>query len=670
MCCGVCGVRCCAGCVPCLACVWRALFARACCGAGAGTHPMSGWLIWPRGGLSCCPTAASVRSSGVCVRGGGSVSLSPCVLSSPPAPVRCPALRPLPRLYCVPAWLALLADARSVCCAVCAVSGAAGSRSPVCPLGVLCCVCGVRRRWPPCTPVPARCAVLCVRCPAPLAAVHRFARSACCAVFAVSGAAGCRSHVCPFGVLCCVCGVWRRWLPFTAVPARCAVLCVRCPAPLAAVHWCACAVCCAVCAVSGAAGCRAPVCSRGVLGVRCPAPLAAVHRCARSVCCAVCAVYGAAGCCSPVCWLCVLCCVCGVRRSWVPFTGVLARCAVSCVRCPTPLAVVHRCAGLVCCAVCAVSGAAGCRSPVCPLGVLCRVCGVRRRWLLCTPVLARCAACAVSGAAGCRAPVYPFSVLCCMRGVRHRWLLFTVHPTHGAGTRPNRTQLKTAARKTTLNAGQCVHQPREGRGRNRQAPPGKKNTEGGGGKGAKTAHSRQTARQHHQRRPNRPPRRHRGQDPQRGTGGPPTQNRQHQARNSGPPGKGTPKQAEKEKKESHQPSPKERGWGDRDHKARVRNTHKKKGKKKKQKRKRHTPTTQPRRAGHSRDPGPAHTPTPHAGTGNGRGQAGHPRNHTRPKSRPTPNPNHEHHKQPTLEGQHHKPCPNTTTQDPSQDWRG
>ena len=38
--------------------------------------------------------------------------------------------------------------------------------------------------------------------------------------------------------------------------------------------------------------------------------------------------------------------------------------------------------------------------------------------------------------------------------------------------------------------------------------------------------------------------------------------------------------------------------------------------------------------------------------------------------RPKPNPNHEHHRQPTLEGQHHKPCPNTPTQDPSQDWRG
>ena len=85
--------------------------------------------------------------------------------------------------------------------------------------------------------------------------------------------------------------------------------------------------------------------------------------------------------------------------------------------------------------------------------------------------------------------------------------MYIAHPTHGAGTRPHRTQLKTAARKTTLNAGQCVHQPREGRGRNRQAPPPPppKKKGGGGGKGTKTNHSRQTARQHHQRRPNPPP---------------------------------------------------------------------------------------------------------------------------------------------------------------------
>ena len=41
--------------------------------------------------------------------------------------------------------------------------------------------------------------------------------------------------------------------------------------------------------------------------------------------------------------------------TWLPFTGVPAPCVVLRVRCPRPL---------------------GSRSPVCPLGVLCCVCGV------------------------------------------------------------------------------------------------------------------------------------------------------------------------------------------------------------------------------------------------------------------------------------------------------
>ena len=127
--------------------------------------------------------------------------------------------------------------------------------------------------------------------------------------------------------------------------------------------------------------------------------------------------------------------------------------------------------------------------------------------------------------------------------------VYIAHPTHGAGTRPHRTQLKTAARKTTQNAGQCVCQPREGRGRNRQAPPPPKKK--GGGRGKRHENSPQP--------PNRPPtppqaakpppRRHRRQDPHRGTGGPPTQNRRHQASNSGPRGKGTPKRKKKKKGE-------------------------------------------------------------------------------------------------------------------------
>ena len=63
--------------------------------------------------------------------------------------------------------------------------------------------------------------------------------------------------------------------------------------------------------------------------------------------------------------------------------------------------------------------------------------------------------------------------------------MYKAHPTHGAGTWPHRTQLKTAARKTTLNAGQCVRQPREGRGRNRQAPPPKKKKRRGEGEKAR-----------------------------------------------------------------------------------------------------------------------------------------------------------------------------------------
>ena len=122
--------------------------------------------------------------------------------------------------------------------------------------------------------------------------------------------------------------------------------------------------------------------------------------------------------------------------------------------------------------------------------------------------------------------------------------MYTAHPTHGAGTRPNRTQPPTAARKTTLNAGQCVRQPREGRGRNRQAPPPQKKQrgKGGGARNQPTATEPPANTTRGGQTP--PPRRHRRQDPQRGTGGPPSQNQQHQARNSGPPGKGTPKRAD------------------------------------------------------------------------------------------------------------------------------
>ena len=510
--------------------------------------------------------------------------------------------------------------ARSVCCVACAVSwaprllftgvparcvvlrvrcpGPPGFCSPVRPLGVLCCVCGVlgppapvhRRARSVCcvgcavswasrllfTGVPARCVVLRVRCPGPPgscspvrplgvlccvcgvldppAPVHRCARSVCCVACAVSwaprllftgvparcvvlrvrcpGPPGSCSPVCPLGVLCCVRGVlgppapvhrcarsvccvacavsWAPRLLFTGVPARCVLLRVRCPGPPgsrspwcplgvlfrvcgvlglpAPVHRCACSVSCVGCAVScaswlmftsaparcvvlrvrcpGPPGSCSPVCPLGVLCWVCgvlglPAP---VHRCARSVCCVVCAVSWAPwllfigaparcvvlrvrclvppGSCSPVCLLGVLCCVCGVLGHLAP---------------------VHRCASSVCCVACAVSwaprllftgaparcvvlrvrcpGPPGSCSPVCPLGVLCCVCGVlgppapvRRcarsvccvacalSWaprLLFTGAPARCVVLRVRcpGPPGSCSPVCPLGVLCCVCGV-------------------------------------------------------------------------------------------------------------------------------------------------------------------------------------------------------------------------------------------------------------
>ena len=167
--------------------------------------------------------------------------------------------------------------------------------------------------------------------------------------------------------------------------------------------------------------------------------------------------------------------------------------------------------------------------------------------------------------------------------------MYRAHPTHGAGTWPHRTQLKTAARKTTLNTGQCVRQPREGRGRNRQAPPQKKKRKGGG-KGKRHENSPQP--------PNHPP-----TPPQAAR--PPPQKKEKkkkggtpaEAQANHPPKTGNTKpvtadhgekgQKKKKKKESHQPSPKERGWRDKDHKARKKK--KKRKEKTKAKKKKNTP---------------------------------------------------------------------------------
>ena len=280
--------------------------------------------------------------------------------------------------------------------------GPLGSCSPVCPLGVLCCVCGILGL---------------------LVSVHRFARVVCCVVCAVS---------------------WASWLLFTGVPAGCVVLHVRCPGPL---------------------GSCSPVCPLGGLYRVCGVldHLAPVHRCARSVCCVVCAVSWA---------------------TWLLFTGAPAQCVALCVRCPGPLgscspvrplgvlycvygvlghlAPIHQCARSVCCVACAVSwatwllftgaaarcvalrvrcpGQLGSCSPVCPLGELCRVCGVLSHlapvhrcarsvccivcmvswatWLPFISVPARCFVLCVRcpGPLGSCSPVRPLGVLLCVCG--------------------------------------------------------------------------------------------------------------------------------------------------------------------------------------------------------------------------------------------------------------
>ena len=164
-------------------------------------------------------------------------------------------------------------------------------------------------------------------------------------------------------------------------------------------------------------GCPTCACVCSVLG-----DLAPVHQCARSVRCVACAVSWA---------------------TWLLFTGVHARCVALRVRCPGPL---------------------GSFSPMCPLGVLCRVFGVQGHlapvhrsarsvrcvacevswatWLLFTGVPARCVvlrvpcpgplgSCSVVCAHGVfcvfpvrcprplssRSPVWPLKALCCLCAV-------------------------------------------------------------------------------------------------------------------------------------------------------------------------------------------------------------------------------------------------------------
>ena len=131
--------------------------------------------------------------------------------------------------------------------------GSLGSCSPVCLLGVSCCVYGVLGHSAP---------------------VHRCARSVCCFACAVS---------------------WATWLLFTGVPALSFVFFVRCPAPFGP--------CSPVCSLG------VLLCVRSVLGL-----LAPVHRCAMPWCSVLLlpSVHvrvrcpGPHGACLPVCALCAV----------------------------------------------------------------------------------------------------------------------------------------------------------------------------------------------------------------------------------------------------------------------------------------------------------------------------------------------------------------------------
>ena len=378
----------------------------------------------------------------------------------------CSPVSPLGVLCCVCGVLGHLAPvhrcARSVCCVACAVSwatwllftgvrawcvlcapwavslatgllftgvpalcvvlrvrypGPLGSCSPVCLLAVLSCVCGVLGH---------------------LAPVHRCARMVCSVCFVCGVLGHCAPvHRCVRSVCCVDCVVsWATWLLFTGVPALCVELLVQCHGPLGS------------CSPVSQLGVLCCVC--GVLG-----HLAPVHRCVRSVCCVACAVSwatwllftgahprrvvltlrrpGPLGSCSMVCPLGALCCVrvdlshlAPVRRcarslccvgcavcwaTWRLFTGVHALFVVLSVRCPRPL---------------------GSRSPVCSLGVVCRLFGVLGHL---APVqrCARmvCSVCCVCGVLGHLAPVHRWarSGRCAACAVSSAtWLLFTGVP--------------------------------------------------------------------------------------------------------------------------------------------------------------------------------------------------------------------------------------------------
>ena len=342
---GSCSPVCTLGVLPLCAVSWPLGSCSPVCPLGACAVSLATWLLFTGVHAWCvacvCGVLGNLAPVHRCTRSvccfACAVSWATCILFAG-VPDRCAALLvrcpgplgvcspvcPLGVLFCLCGVLGPLAPvhccARSVCCAACAVSwatwllfaavsarcaalrvrcpGPLGSCSPVCPLAVLFCLCGVLGHW---------------------ALVHGCARSVCCLRVRCPGPLGSCPPVCPLAALP-VCAVsWATWLLFTGVPDWCVFLLVWCPGPL---------------------GSCSPVCPLGVLCCVCGVlgHFAPVHRCARSVCCVACVV------------------------SWAPqllFTGDLAQCAV---RCPGPLGPCSLVCwlGVSCCGLRLRSVAAGC----------------------------------------------------------------------------------------------------------------------------------------------------------------------------------------------------------------------------------------------------------------------------------------------------------------------
>ena len=197
------------------------------------------------------------------------------------------------------------------------------------------------------------------------------------------------SPVWSLGVLWAV--SWATWLLFTAVPARCVLLCVRCPGPL---------------------GSCSPVCLLGALCCVCGdlGHLAPVHRCACLVYCVGCAVSWAtwllfSGVLAPVrCFACAV-----TSATWLLFTGAHPRCVVLCVRCPRQL---------------------GSCLLVCQLGALSCLCSVLGHLAPVHDVLAPCVVFAVRcpGQLNSCSPVWPLGSMSPVWGVLgdfgpvHQWV--------------------------------------------------------------------------------------------------------------------------------------------------------------------------------------------------------------------------------------------------------